>query len=89
MIHYLKIKSNFLDDIITNRKTFEIRKDDRNFLIGDLISFIPLGTGFFMCKNKGFFLYEITYKLNHGEFPEGLKKNYCILGIRKVDRFIK
>ena len=79
-----------MNDIITNKKTFEIRRDDRNFAIGDLISFVPL------CANYSGsfssvpfpFLYEITYKLNYVDFPEGIKKNYCILGIRKKHKFI-
>ena len=73
MIHQLKIKQNFLNDIIANKKNFEIRNDDRNYAIGDLISF-----------SDGSLICEITYKLTHTDFPEGLKKDYCILGIRKV-----
>lgn len=88
MLHNLKIRTNFLSDIITNEKTFEIRKDDRNFKVGDLISFIPLLNDSPMLEKKGFYLYEITYKLTYGEFSEGLKKGYCILGIRKVEKLI-
>lgn len=82
MLHELKIKSNFLNDIISNKKTFEIRKDDRNFKVGDIISFIYSREDSYMFK--GIYRYEIIYKLAYCDFPEGLKKDYCLLGIRKV-----
>lgn len=79
MVHYLKIKRNFLNDIITNKKTFEIRRDDRHFVVGDLICFESPSPW----ELWPLLLYEITYKLTYADFPEGIKKNYCILGIRK------
>lgn len=78
MLHELKIKNYFLADIVWGIKTFEIRKDDRNFKVGDIISFIPekkFTDNVYRCK--------ITYKLNFFDFPDGLKENYCILGIEK------
>ena len=37
MIHYLKINSIYFQSIVNNQKKFEIRKNDRNFQIGDYI----------------------------------------------------
>lgn len=37
-IHDLKIQKNFYKDVITGRKTFEIRKNDRDFQVGDLLN---------------------------------------------------
>ena len=85
MLHKLKIKRHFIDDIIANKKTFEIRKDDRNFAVGDLISFTSPKSW----ELWPLLLYEITYKLSFEDFPDGLKENYCILGIRKIEEFIK
>lgn len=34
-IHNLKIKQEYLNQIIAGRKRFELRKDDRGFEVGD------------------------------------------------------
>ncbi|NGZ66300.1 DUF3850 domain-containing protein [Vibrio aestuarianus subsp. cardii] len=35
--HSVKIKPEYLDAIIDNKKTFEIRKDDRGYRVGDRV----------------------------------------------------
>lgn len=35
--HYLKIKPRYFDDIILNHKRFEVRKNDRDYNVGDLL----------------------------------------------------
>ena len=39
MIHKLKIKYSYASKIAHNLKTFELRRDDRNFKVGDWIVF--------------------------------------------------
>ena len=41
-LHELKIKKEYYLAVSSGLKTFEIRKNDRNFQIGDLIHFIPI-----------------------------------------------
>lgn len=38
MIHELKIFPEYFDAVISGKKTFEIRKDDRPFKVGDLLA---------------------------------------------------
>ena len=38
MIHELKILPNYFDDVMSGRKTFEVRKNDRDFRVGDLLA---------------------------------------------------
>lgn len=38
--HQLKIKSEYLEAIISGVKTFEIRKNDRDFKVGDRVTLI-------------------------------------------------
>jgi hypothetical protein len=37
-IHHLKIKPEFFVAVRDNKKTFEIRKNDRNFKVGDILN---------------------------------------------------
>lgn len=37
MVHDLKILPSFYEDVIQHRKTFEVRKDDRHYAVGDFL----------------------------------------------------
>ena len=81
MTHELKILPQYYKEIISQRKTFEIRKDDRNFQVGDRLFLREWDgekyTGR-LTRNR-----EITYILRDAE-KYGLKEGYCILGIQPV-----
>ena len=86
-LHELKIKHEYLVEVVMGRKTFELRKNDRDYQVGDLIRFIDIKQ-----DSKGGFdiyidedtLYKITYILK--DVPEyGLDKDYCILAIKKLE----
>ncbi len=38
MIHSLKLITDFFDDVLSGRKSFEIRQNDRNFKVGDYLA---------------------------------------------------
>lgn len=38
MIHQLKITPKYFDDVVAGIKTFEVRKNDRNFHVGDFLA---------------------------------------------------
>ena len=89
-LHELKIKHEYLIEVDRGRKTFELRKNDRDYQVGDLIRFIdikdedkelnPWGVEPAIDEDA---LYKITYVLK--DVPEyGLDKDYCILGIKKL-----
>lgn len=89
-LHELKIKHKYLIDVTLGKKTFELRKNDRDYQAGDLIRFIDLGDEtlreHYSCCEVSIdseTLYRITYVLKN--VPEyGLDKDYCILGIKKL-----
>lgn len=93
-LHELKIKYEYLKEVQAGRKTFELRKNDRDYQVGDLIKFncidkdrlIKVPAGYTMssdCFLEEDALYKITYILK--DVPEyGLDSDYCILGIKKV-----
>lgn len=85
-LHELKIKHEYLVEVTMGRKTFELRKNDRDYQVGDLIRFIDIkqdskgDCDIYINKDT---LYKITYVLK--DVPEyGLDKDYCILGIKKL-----
>lgn len=93
-LHELKIKHEYLLAITTGFKTFELRKNDRDYRVGDLIHFIEIKNRIIAVNEIGKtkeietyidtnILYEITYILK--DVPQyGLDKDYCILGIKKI-----
>lgn len=88
-LHELKILHKYLIDVSRGAKTFELRKNDRDYKTGDLIRFIDIredATEFksiepYVDENT---LYIITYVLKDVE-EYGLHKDYCILGIKKLE----
>ena len=95
-LHELKIEHKYLVEVAAGRKTFELRKNDRDYQEGDLIRFIELPE-----KNNKIpvvfgaapqkistlnsdDLYKITYVLK--DVPQyGLDADYCILGIKRLE----
>lgn len=76
-LHELKILPKYYEKVRDGEKRFEIRKDDRNFKVGDIIRLCEHDGKLFTGKDL---LYDITYKLDGGEY--GLEKGYCILSIK-------
>ena len=86
-LHELKIKHEYLVEVATGVKTFELRKNDRDYQVGDLIRFDIKESIFdstrdiYIDKDT---LYKITYVLK--DVPQyGLDKDYCILAIKKLE----
>lgn len=78
-LHILKIKEEYYMDLIAGEKTFELRKNDRDYKVGDLIHFVDVnGDDFGYYKDNTF---KITYILKNVE-EYGLDKDYCILSIK-------
>lgn len=82
-LHKLKILPKYYERVISGEKRFEIRKDDRNFKIGDLIKLEEFEGGYTGRDS----LYEIIYKLDGGFC--GLEEGYCILSIKPYRTFMK
>lgn len=77
-LHILKIKDKYYQDLIRGRKSFELRKNDRDYKVGDLIHFVGING-----EEYNYNVYIIVYVLK--DVPEyGLDKDYCILGIRNL-----
>ena len=42
MIHNIKLREEYVDAVYNNEKPFEVRKNDRNYQVGDYIVFEPV-----------------------------------------------
>lgn len=90
MIHQLKIDSKYFEDVVSGKKTFEVRNNDRNFYVGDFIALNELTPH--PCNEEGGHfatgrccLMEIAYILRDNQF---VKEGYVVLGIKPC-RIIK
>ena len=88
-LHELKILSDYYVNVLLGSKTFELRKNDRDYQVGDLIHFILVDKNNIEKSNLMDVIinrdnvYRITYVLKDVE-KYGLDKDYCILGIKKL-----
>lgn len=64
--HELKIDKEFLERILSGQKRFEIRRDDRDFQVGDWMKLVG-GATQVHCK----IIYKTTYEQRDG---------FCVLG---------
>ena len=78
--HDLKIGKTFFEDVVSGRKKFELRKNDRNFREGDGIVLHEMDNGQPTGQTAEV---EIIYMLQD---YTGLEEGYCILGIELVER---
>jgi len=76
VVHEIRIASIYYDDVITGKKTFELRKNDRGYKVGQLLSMNEFTEGRYTGRTVEA---EITYML---EGFAGLQEGYCILGIK-------
>ena len=85
-VHNLKTWPEYFAAIVCGEKTFEVRKADRGFAVGDhlcLQEFIPeyeQYTG----RN---WVVVVTYIMYGGSF--GVDKSFCVLGIRQLSTSIQ
>lgn len=81
-IHNIKIGATFFEDVINRKKTFELRKNDRNYKKGDILEMSEYKDGKTTGrKTKAL----VTYML---EEYEGLEEGYCIMGISVIASFL-
>lgn len=78
MVHGLKITPNYFEKVVSKEKSFEIRYNDRNFQVGDILKLMEYTDGSY----TGRFVYvKVTYILR--DF-EGLQPNFVGFSIELV-----
>lgn len=82
MIHYLKTWAVFYAAVIDGSKTFEVRKDDRGFKVGDILhlqEFNPVTESFTgrTCVRR------VSYILPGGQF--GVAPGFVVMGLQPLE----
>ncbi|MFR1687975.1 MAG: DUF3850 domain-containing protein [Massilimicrobiota timonensis] len=80
-VHNLKIKPDYFNDVLREKKKFEVRYNDRGFKVGDILVLEEF-------DDKGYtgryINVEITYIMDE---PAYCKENFVILGFKlKLER---
>jgi hypothetical protein len=88
-VHKLKTWPQFYQDISDGVKTFELRKDDRGYMVGDVLILMEFDPN----KNGGSYTGRalsrlVMYKLDAASFL-GIEKGYCVMGLGVLPRFLE
>lgn len=84
MTHRLKAHSRFYQAVIDGLKPFEVRRNDRDFQVGDILLLceyepeLPEEDGYTGREQK----VSVTFILKDSVF--GIKPGYCVMGIRSA-----
>ena len=78
MQHDLKISSSYFWPVKAGRKTAELRKDDRNYQVGDILNLQEYNNGKYTGRCVSV---DVTHVLRNCE-EYGLMAGYCILSIK-------
>lgn len=76
-IHQLKIGASFFEDVYTGEKSFELRKNDRDYKVGDILELMEYADGQYTGRS---IKVCITYIL---EDHTGLEDGYCIMAVTR------
>ena len=83
-LHEIKLDLNFADDVLSGRKTFEVRTCDRAYQRNDLIRFNVINH---KKKSVDHELNEIIHKITYVMSGFGIKDGWVVFGIKpKLDR---
>lgn len=86
--HTLKIYKKYADAVMSGAKTFEIRKNDRNFKVGDKIVFdVVTNEGYAVGTAARHPLNGAAYRIDYilDDF-EGLAQKYVALAISEEEK---
>lgn len=83
MNHSLKTLPKYFQRVKDREKTFEIRKNDRDFQVGDEVELVYYNPEDEREYNEPIYL-EITYVFNGGQY--GIDPEYCVFGFKIIEQ---
>lgn len=82
MLHEIKLDISFCDLVNDGIKTFEVRKNDKNYQIGDLVRFKPVGVCFHPVEHP---IKDKTYKITYVLSGWGIEEGFCVFAIKESE----
>jgi ASC-1-like (ASCH) protein len=79
MTHELKCWPEYFDAIYIGEKKFEVRKNDRNYQVGDSL-YLQEWSPQFQSYTGRMLVLQVTYILQGGQF--GIEEGYVVMSIR-------
>ena len=79
--HCLKVWPVYFSAMKSGKKLFTVRKNDRDFVCGDVVEFQEWDPHTYKFTGKKLYC-RITYIMPGGEF--GIDLDYCVLGIKEI-----
>lgn len=76
-VHQIKLAAMFFDDVASGRKSFEIRKNDRGYKVGDILEMMEFKSG---KETERMVRVKVTYMI---EEYTGIEEGYCVMGIER------
>ena len=76
MKHSLKIEPQYLENLLSGKKTAEIRLNDRDYQVGDILEFYNHMASF------GSRMDYVSFEVTHIHSGLGLKENYVVLSVK-------
>jgi hypothetical protein len=88
-IHTLKTAIEHYQNCCRQVKKAELRFDDRGFKTGDILVLYPVdnngNTLHRVDTDSCYCTFLVTHLLSHKDFPDGLKENYVMLSIKRIE----
>lgn len=81
-IHELKTWPTYFEATIENRKHFELRKNDRDYKVGDILHLREYNIEHHQYTGREFWL-RVTYILDHGQW---LKPGYVCMSTVPIEQ---
>lgn len=78
MTHELKILPEYFDAVVKRTKTFEIRKNDRDFKVGDTLLLKEWDGKAYTGRTVSRYVCYVYY----GDGTYGLPEGYCVMGLK-------
>ena len=80
--HRLRILPAWFDAVKVGIKTVEVRKDDRDYRVGDILHLMQYDPEKDRTTNKSVNV-VVTHILRHDDLPQGIPEGFVVLSIKR------
>ena len=86
MIHNIKIKECYANNIVEGKKKFEVRLNDRDYQVGDYLEYTVIDENGNFQTTAPHELDNKKYKIIYIHAGLGMREDYVVLGIEPYKR---